>query len=221
MSGFCEGRQDKMPSSSGQREAGLCDRAVLNYATFRDISPEKVSLAHVAKTFGRISGWAFLTEDSIEETSETSTQGARSPPSCIFALTRALKTTRFDASIERIALTNFTKFHRLDPQESTVADVEASAPGVLGWAMPTFSCAKENYERFKKIDPGKADLKEVILSSAGLFGWASYGVDRWSPPTSALHAKRYTSSNRSSQDSTAESETDPGSTFLEEFELIV
>ena len=221
MSDFCEGRQDKMPSSAGQREAGLCDRAVSNYATFRDLSPAKISVDHVAKTFGRVSGWAFLTEDNIEEASETSTQGARSPPSCIFALSRALKTTRFDASIERIALTNFTMFHRLNPQESTVADVEASAPGVLGWAMPTFSCAKENYESFKKIDLGQADLKEVLLSSAGLFGWASYGVDRHSPPMAALNTKRFASSNLSSQDSTEDSETDPSSTFLEEFELIV
>jgi hypothetical protein len=202
----------------GQREAGLCERAVSNYATFRDLSPEKISVAHVAKTFGRISGWASLTEDSTEEASETSTQDACSPPSCIFALTRALRTTRFDASIKRIALTNFTKFHRLDPQETTLADVEASVPGLLGWAMPTFSCAKENYEIFKKMDPGKADLREVLLSSAGLFGWASYGVDRWSPPTSA---KRDTSSSRSSQASTTDSETESGSTFfLEEFELI-
>jgi hypothetical protein len=87
--------------------------------------------------------------------------------------------------------------------------------------MPTFSCAKENYESFKKINPGKADLKEVLLSSAGLFGWASYGIDRHSPPTAALHTKRYAFSNLSSQDSTEDSETDPGSTFLEEFELIV
>ena len=221
MSGFCEGRQDKMPSSAGQREAGLCDRAVSNYATFCDLSPDKISVDHVAKTFGRISGWAYLTEDNIEEASDTSTHGARSPPSCIFALSRALITTRFDASIERIALTNFTKFQRLNPQELTVADVAASAPGVLGWAMPTFPCAKENYERFKKIDLGKANLKEVILSSAGLFGWASYDVDRRSPPTSALHTKRYTSSNRFSQESTEDSESDLSSTFLEEFELIV
>jgi hypothetical protein len=213
-----------MPSS--ERESGLCERAVANYVTFCGLSPEKISVGHVARTFGRISGWAFLTKERLEEAPETSSKedhiaaGGRSPPSCIFRLTRTLQATRFNASIERIALTNFMKFHRLNPQEATSADVEASVPGVLGWAMPTFSCAKENYERFKKIDPGKADLKEVLLSSAGLFGWASYSSGRPSPsPASSSLMKRGASSNLSSQDSTEDSETDPGSTFSGEFEL--
>jgi len=195
------------------REPERCTRALANYATFRDLLPENVSVARVAKTFGGISGWASLTEEISKEASfQTSAEPVRRSPVCAFKLTRVLRATRFKHGLEKLALSNFMKFHRRssDGREATVAEVEATLPGVLGWAMPTFSCAKENYETFKNMEPGAADLKDVILSSAGIFGWASCQSQhrRQSPSASSLPLNRGRSfSNLSSEDSTEDSET--------------
>jgi len=173
---------NKMHSSLQQEHnPDLYRRALENYATFYELSTEDVPPDDVTKSFGRISGWAFLTRTPSDEAIDVSTEKESnvSAPPCIRKLARILQETNFsDSCLKAIALKNFLKFNPNLSNESRLTDVIASPPGVLGWAMPTFSLAQENYEYFKEIESGNANLKDVISSSAGLLGWAAYKRNR-------------------------------------------
>jgi len=207
-----------MPRSTYYDELGLQEVAVAmsNYASFHRLPEEAVTVAHVAKTFGRISGWAFLSatmlpEETLDASADEESALSTELPSSVRKLARVLRETRFDASLEAIALRNFIRFHRRDARDTSLGAVAASPQGVIGWAMPTFSIAQENYEAFRKMDRGTAHLEDVIRSSAGIFGWAAYRDPNHPSPllSPSRRSGRPLIANRSSDgDSTECSEND-------------
>jgi hypothetical protein len=143
-------------------------RALQNYRRFYRL--ERARFRDVEDSLGGVAGWAVLTLPREEE----GAWSAWTPQSPSAAFQQTLLEASYEDCLERLALQNYESFHGLEIGGASLADVNATAAGVPGWAMPTFSQAKRNYEEFRNLRPGSASLREVVTSSAGVLGWSRF-----------------------------------------------